>query len=160
MATASSKAFFNKVEEICGLANVFDGKFYNTGTAYAVYFYGERGYESYTPSLASKITASDWNSRTYADSDAIEKDSTNPYSIVLQSDLTWTAVYDFGTCVDLTVDLNGHTLTANEGVISSSGGGTKIHFKNGTLNKADGVTSIFNNFQQSNISYSNVTKNF
>ena len=159
--TASSKAYFNKIEAERGLTSAFDGMFYNTGTAYAVYFYGNHGYE-YTDAqiLASKITASDWNSRTYADSDEIEEDSTNPYSIVLQSDLTWTAVYDFGTCVDLTVDLNGHTLTANEGVISSPGGGTKIHFKNGTLNKAGGVSSIFNNFQQSNISYSNVTKNF
>ena len=159
-ATASSKALFNKIEEICGLANSFDGKFYNTSTAYAVYFSGQRSISHGVPSLVSKITASDWNSRTYADSDGIEEDSTDPFSIVLQSDLTWTAVYDFGTCIDLTVDLNGHTLTANEGVISSPGGGTKIHFKNGTLNKAGGVSSIFNNFQQSNISYSNVTKNF
>ena len=156
--TETSKAYFELIESAWKIYNGFDGVFYHSNSAYSVFFYGDNRFES--PNycdIAAKYTADEWNEKTDAADSNIEHDSTATMTIVLQRDLNWTADYQVGTSRTVIIDLNGHTLTATGSIIHGAGSGTKITFKNGTIN-AEGVNLVGNYYSE--VNFENVTGSY
>lgn len=133
--TDYSKAAAKTLEDYFNMPNALDGIYYQTDTAYAVELLRRENNDS----RISRFTAGEWNDSSVVKR-GITDGSTSGTTVKLFVDLNWTEKITTGTSRTITVDLNGHTLTATSPILKGMGA-TKVIFRNGIIS-AEGVKLV------------------